>query len=55
MWDPHYICVVFRSGAELIENCPVKDAHFDKATGLWTVTVEDSDVTYQVHHTLPPP
>ncbi|KAL5489663.1 hypothetical protein EMCRGX_G018781 [Ephydatia muelleri] len=36
-----------KSGAELIENTPVKDAHFDKTTGLWTVTIEDSDVTYQ--------
>ena len=44
---------VCRSGAELIENTPVKDAHFDKSTGLWTVTIEDSDVTYQVH--TPPP
>ena len=51
--------MVCRSGAELIENTPVKDAHFDKSTGLWTVTIEDSDVTYQVQplHVLshPPP
>ena len=56
VWVCVYVCVcVYSNGAKLIENCPVKDAHFEKATGLWTVTIEDSDVTYQVHHTLPPP
>jgi geranylgeranyl reductase family protein len=33
-------------GADLKENCSVKDAKFDEKTGLWTVEIEDG-TTYQ--------
>lgn len=36
-----------RAGANLVEESPVQDAKFDKSTGLWTVTIEDSETTYQ--------
>ena len=36
------------AGAMLVEESPVKDAKFDKSKGLWTVTIEDSEITYQV-------
>lgn len=38
-----------RAGATLVENSPVKDAKFNKNAGLWTVFIEDSDVTYEVN------
>ena len=37
-----------RSGAELHENCAVKDATFNKEKGLWKVFIEDSETTYEV-------
>ena len=36
-----------RSGATLLENHSVKGASLDKSSGLWTVELEGSDVTYQ--------
>ena len=35
-----------RAGADLREECPVKDAILDKTTGMWTVTLED-DTTFR--------
>ena len=37
-----------RAGAELRENCAVKDATFNKEEGLWKVFLEDSESTYEV-------
>ncbi|XP_076434737.1 conditioned medium factor receptor 1-like [Babylonia areolata] len=36
-----------RVGADLREEVPVKDAVLDKQSGLWTVSVEDDDRTFQ--------
>ena len=33
-------CILFRAGAELLEEHPVKDAVFNKSKGLWTVNIE---------------
>jgi hypothetical protein len=33
-------------GADLKEEQPVADAKFDSNTGLWTVSIEESDVTF---------
>ena len=41
----HNFC---RAGAELRENCAVKDATFNKEEGLWKVFLEDSESTYEV-------
>ncbi|XP_060579987.1 conditioned medium factor receptor 1-like [Ruditapes philippinarum] len=35
-----------RMGADLKEEQPVADAKFDSNTGLWTVSIEESDVTF---------
>jgi len=35
-----------RAGADLREECPVKDAVLDKAAGMWTVTLDD-DTTFR--------
>jgi len=35
-----------RAGADLREECPVKDAVLDKTAGMWTVTLED-DTTFR--------
>ena len=41
------VCVcMYRAGANLIENASVSRAELDRETGLWTVHLEDSEVTY---------
>ena len=37
-----------RAGAELHENCAVKDATFNKKEGLWKVFLDGSETTYKV-------
>ena len=37
-----------RAGAELRENCTVKDATFHKEKGMWKVFLEGSETIYQV-------
>jgi len=40
-------CLLYwRAGADLREECPVKDAVLDKTSGMWTVSVED-DTTFR--------
>ena len=36
-----------RTGAELKENSPAKNATFDHSSGLWTIMVENSDTVYK--------
>ena len=38
---------VFRAGADLREKTPVNDVKFNKETGLWTITTEDSTDSFQ--------
>ena len=35
------------AGAQLKDNAPVTDAVFDSSIGLWTVTIEGSEVKYK--------
>ena len=44
--------LLVRSGADLKENSPVGGATFDPGTGLWTVSIENTDTTYQVSWSL---
>ncbi len=37
-----------RNGAELLEGHPVKDAKFDKNSGLWTVYLENNEKIVKV-------
>ncbi len=37
-----------RAGAQLFEDNPVSNATFDKKSGMWTVTIEKTEKTYQV-------
>jgi len=32
----------YRAGADLREECSVKDAVLDKTSGMWTVTLDDN-------------
>ena len=50
-YAPDYIMLCFlepcRVGVDLKEEHPVKDVKFNKEKGLWTVTIENSQETFQ--------